>query len=69
MNHKLKISVSQEPPKDGIVSCKKLSLKKKLFKKLFGDTQKVTIIIPGDSVQDVTIREVKEKCGGEKNGD
>ena len=68
MNHKLKISVSKESPKDGIVSYKKLSLKKKLFKKLFGDTQKVTIIIPGDSVHDVTIREVEKVNGGGKSG-
>ena len=68
MNHKLKISVSKEPPKDGIVSCKKLSIKKKLFKKLFGETQKVTIIIPGDSVHDVTIREVEKGGGGVKSG-
>ena len=68
MNHKLKVSVSKEPPQDAVVTCKRAKLKSKLFKKLFGDSQKVTIIIPGDSVQDVTIREVEKSNGGVKSG-
>lgn len=55
MKHKLKISVANESPKGGIVTCKKKKVKRGLFKRLFGiDPDKVTIIIPGDSVQDVT---------------
>lgn len=68
MDHKIKISVSKESPKDGVVSYKKTTVKKNLFRKLFGDSQKVTIIIPGDSVQDVTIQEVDAKSGGDKSG-
>ena len=68
MDHKIKICVSKEPPKDGVVSYKKTTVKKNLFRKLFGDSQKVTIIIPGDSVQDVTIQEVDAKSGGDKSG-
>ena len=53
MKHKLKISVANESPKGGIVTCKKKKVKRGLFKRLFGiDPDKVTIIIPGDSVQD-----------------
>lgn len=67
MKHKLKISVANESPKGGIVTCKKKRVKRGLFKRLFGiDPDKVTIIIPGDSVQDVTIQEVAE-TGGAKN--
>lgn len=67
MKHKLKISVANESPKGGIVTCKKKKVKRGLFKRLFGiDPDKVTIIIPGDSVQDVTIQEVAE-TGGAKN--
>ncbi len=67
MKHKVKISVANESPKGGIVACKKKTMKRGLFKKLFGiNPDKVTIIIPGDSVQDVTIQEVAE-VGGAKN--
>lgn len=67
MKHKVKISVANESPKGGIVMCKKKTMKRGLFKRLFGiNPDKVTIIIPGDSVQDVTIQEVT-KAGGAKN--
>ena len=67
MKHKLNISVANESSKGGIVMCKKKKVKRGLFKRLFGiDADKVTIIIPGDSVQDVTIQEVAE-VGGAKN--
>ncbi len=64
MKHKLKISVADESPRGGIVTCKKKTMKRGLFKKLFGcNPDKVTIIIPGDSVQDVTIQKVVEEGG------
>lgn len=67
MKHKLKISVANDSPKGGIVMCKKKNMKRGLFKRLFGiNPENVTIIIPQDSVQDVTIQEVA-KVGGAKN--
>ncbi len=61
MKHKLNINVAKESPKEGIVACKKKKVKRGLLKKLLGaDADKVTIIIPGDSVKDVTICEVDE---------
>ena len=56
MKHKLKINVANESPKEGIVACKKKKVRRGILKKLFGtDANKVTIIIPKDSVKDVTI--------------
>lgn len=64
MKHKIKISVAKESPKDGVVMCKKKRMKRSLYKRLFGtNPDKVTIIIPGDSVEDVTIQEVARKGG------
>lgn len=64
MKHKLRINVANESPKEGIVACKKKKVRKGLLKKLFGtDVDKVTIIIPGDSVKDVTICEVDDVRG------
>lgn len=59
MSHKLKISVSKEM-KDGIVSTKKISIREKILRKLFGPLKKLTILVPGDSVDEVTIIETKE---------
>lgn len=51
MKHKLKISVADESSKDEVVTCKKKTMKKGLFKKLFGfNPDKVTII---DSLQEI----------------
>ena len=65
MKHNLEISVSKEP-KDGIVSCKTISVKKRLLKRIFGTTRKVMIIVPGDSVEGITILEGSQK-GGDAN--
>ena len=56
MKHKLKINVANETSKEVIVACKKKMVRRGILKKLFGtDANKVTIIIPKDSVKDVTI--------------
>lgn len=65
MKHNLKISVSKEPKADGIVSCKTVSIRERILRKLFGQSQKVTILVPGDSVEGITICEQQE--GGEKD--
>lgn len=64
MKHKMNINVSKEEESKGVMTCKKVKVKKSMFEKLFGSSQKVTIIIPGDSVSDVTISEIKEKNDG-----
>jgi len=67
MEHKIKISVSKKPEKDALVSCKTVSIKERLFRKLFGSKQKVVIIVPGDSVKEIGISELESE-GGEKDG-
>ena len=58
----MKINVANESPKEGIVACKKKNVRRGLLRRLFGsDVDKVTIIIPGDSVNGVTICEVDER--------
>ncbi len=66
MIHKLKISVADESSKNEVVTCRKKMMKKGLFKKLFGfNPDKVTIIVPGDSVNKVEIQKFGEaKQGG-----
>ena len=56
MKHSLTISVSKKPEKDGIASCP-VSAKERLLKALFGTTRRLTIIVPADSVDCITIQE------------
>ena len=66
MKHTLKIKVSKEPVDGGVVSCRTISMREKLLCKLFGCKRTITILIPGDSVESVSIGEISE--GGAVNG-
>ena len=57
MKHNLKISVSKAPQTGGIVTCRNISVRERILRFLFGSKQRVTILIPGDSVDEVAICE------------
>lgn len=65
MKHNLKISVSDEGT-TGLVRCKKTSIREKFLRLLFGESRRVTVIIPGDCVSELSITEARK---GEKNGE
>lgn len=60
MKHNLCIRVSKEPQKDGIVQCRSISIREKLLTRLLGRSQKVMILIPGNTVSTVSVTEVPE---------
>ena len=64
INQKMKIKVSNTPINDGIVSCKKVKIRERLLNKLFGPVRKVTIIVPGDSVKEISIIKKPDKKEG-----
>lgn len=64
MKHNLKISVSKKPRYDGIVSCRNVSARERILRFLLGSSTKLTILVPGDSVETLSINEV---AGGEVN--
>ena len=64
MKHNLKISVSKKPKYDGIVSCRNVSVRERILRFLLGSPTKLTILVPGDSVETLSINEV---AGGEVN--
>ena len=66
MKHTLKISVAKEPASGGIVSCRNVSMRERLVRFLLGEKQRLTIIVPGDSVRELAISEVME--GGNVHG-
>lgn len=60
MKHNLKISVSKQPQSGGIISCRNVTIRERFLRFLFGEKQKLTILVPGDTVQELAISEIKE---------
>lgn len=60
MKHKLKISVTKKPRNDGIVNLKNISVRERFLRFLLGDKLHFMVIVPGDSVSELAISEVKE---------
>lgn len=58
MKHKLKISVSKKPVNKGVVAWRKVSIRERFLRFLLGDKTKLTVIVPGDSVEELSIQEV-----------
>ena len=59
MKHSLRISVSGRPKPDGIVTCRSMPVRERLLRFLLGEKQKVAVLIPGDTVREIAIREEK----------
>lgn len=60
MRHTLQISVSKKPVNGGAVSVRHVSIRERLMRFLFGDTVRLTVIVPGNSVEELSIREIAE---------
>ncbi len=57
MKHSLSISVSRKPKDGAIVSCRRLDILERLLRRLLGDKRSVTVIVPGVTVERVSITE------------
>ena len=66
MKHRLKISVSRERPDIALMRCRKVSVRERFLRRLFGEKRSVTVIVPGDTVETVSIEELPE--GGAASG-
>lgn len=60
MKHNLKISIRKEPSGNGIAYCRKVSMRERVLSWLLGEKKRVTIIVPGDSVECMSIQELPE---------
>ena len=58
MTHKLKISISKKPLSGGLLNVRNITVREKVLRWLLGAPQKLTIIVPGSSVESVDISEV-----------
>lgn len=68
MKHNLNICVSKEPQTGGVVRCKNVTLREKLLTRLFGKQEKVMILIPGNTVESLSITELPEGGGTVEQG-
>ena len=61
MNNKVNIHVSNEDKSVSVVRCRKVSIRERFLRALLGKKQKLTVIVPGDSVSQITIIEEGER--------
>ena len=60
MRQTLQISVSKKPVNGGAVSVRRVSIRERLMRFLLGDTVRLTVIVPGNSVEELSIKEIAE---------
>jgi hypothetical protein len=58
MKHNLKISVSKKPVNGGLVAFRQVKVRERLLRFLLGKPIKLTILVPGDTVEELAISEV-----------
>ena len=60
MNKGLKISVSKVPRTDGMLACRRITLREKLLTRLLGPPRRMLVLVPGDGVDAISVTEVRE---------
>ena len=63
MRHALRIVVSKDSEGEGVVACRHLTMREKLLRFLIGSPVKLTVLVPGDNVDEVEIS--KARTGGD----
>ena len=58
--HNLKISVSKAPRTDGMLACRRITLREKLLTRLLGPPRRRLVLVPGDGVDAISVTEVME---------
>lgn len=61
MKHNLTVGIDKKRREDGIVSCEQVGVRERLMRFLLGKKERLTILIPGSSVETVAITEIKEE--------
>jgi hypothetical protein len=60
MRHALRIKVSRERANAGLVTCRQTTVRERFLRRLLGSPTRLTVIVPGDSVDEVGIAEIPE---------
>ena len=65
MRHIMKITVGKEKCANEVLACRCLTVREKLLRLLLGSPVKLTVLVPGDSVEAVEISEVRLEAAHE----
>lgn len=60
MKHTLQIRVSKTPKDDGVAAVRYLPMREKLLRFFLGGKTNLAVIVPGNSVEELAIREISE---------
>lgn len=60
MEHNLTIRVSKKPKANGIVSIRNFTVRERILRLLFGSKQRLTIIVPSDTINEMAIQNVEK---------
>ncbi len=63
MKHGLIFKVARKVPNSGIVAIRQKTIRERILKRFLGDPIKLTVLVPGDNVHEIEIRDIRE--GGE----
>lgn len=59
MNRRLRVSVSKDPPTEGVMMCRNLTIRERILNLLLGDKRRITVLIPGKDVDEIAICETE----------
>ena len=65
MRHTMIITVGKGKSTNGVLACRRLTVREKLLRFLLGSPVKLTVLVPGDSVDAVEISEVRLEAANE----
>lgn len=65
MRHTLKIKVSKKQANGGVIACRQVTVREKLLRFLLGNPVRLTVLVPGDSVDEVAIKEIGKEAAHE----
>lgn len=57
MGHSLKVTVTKEQKPGGLMAARTVSIREKILRFFLGDIQRAMVLVPGDCICDVVIRE------------
>ena len=67
MKHNLHISVSDKPRRNGMVSYKSITLRERFMRMLFGKKQKIMILVPGDTIEELPSQKLRKEVDHEQS--
>ncbi len=65
MRHTLNIKVSKNRANRGVFACRQVTMREKILRRLLGSPVKLTVLVPGDSVEEVAITRIREESAYE----